>query len=180
MVEKTIGEEIRNRFPRLTMSLIMAFIFYLINTFIPNTMEGINLPGLNINAGTLIGTIALIFTAIFLIRALADALVLSDILTDIFVKRLGIKEERSPKRAARDLILIIVIILVTTAIFPLINTLESSVRDPLSMATTYIALGMILILIYDIGRILYRIIERKAESVAYSLAKMTDKKKNRE
>jgi CDP-diglyceride synthetase len=158
----------------------MAFIFYLINTFIPITMEGINLPGLNINAGTLIGTIALIFTAIFLIRALADALVLSDILTDIFVKRLGIKEERSPKRAARDLILIIVIILVTTAIFPLINTLEPSVRDPLSMATTYIALGMILILIYDIGRILYRIVERKAESVAYSLAKMTDKKKNRE
>ncbi|MEJ2271190.1 MAG: hypothetical protein P8X91_01610 [Candidatus Bathyarchaeota archaeon] len=180
MVEKTIGEEIRNRFPRLTMSLIMAFIFYLINTFIPITMEGINLPGLNINAGTLIGTIALIFTAIFLIRALADALVLSDILTDIFVKRLGIKEERSPKRAARDLIFIIVIILVTTAIFPLINTLEPGVGDPLSMATTYIALGMILILIYDIGRILYRIVERKAESVADGLAKMTDKMKNRE
>ena len=175
MVGKSIGEEIRNRFPRLTMSLIMAFIFYLINT-----MEGINLPGLNINAGTLIGTIALIFTAIFLIRALADALVLSDILTDIFVKRLGIKEERSPKRAARDLIFIIVIILVTTAIFPLINTLEPGVGDPLSMATTYIALGMILILIYDIGRILYRIVERKAESVADGLAKMTDKMKNRE
>ena len=180
MVEKPVGEEIRNRFPRLTMSLIMAFIFSLINSFVPNTMEGINLPGLNINAGTLIGTIALIFTAIFLIRALADALVLSDILTDIFVKRLGIKEERSPKRAARDLIFIIVIILVTTAIFPLINTLESSIKDPLSMATTYIALGMILILIYDIGRILYRIVERKAESVADSLAKMTDKRKNRE
>lgn len=180
MAEKPIGEEIRDRFPRLTMSLILAFIFYLINTFVPTTMEGIDLPGLNINAGTLIGTIALIFTAIFLIRALADALVLSDILTDIFVKRLGIKEERSPKRAARDLIFIIVIILVTTAIFPLINTLESSVRDPLSMATTYIALGMILILIYDIGRILYRIVERKAESVADSLARMTDKKKNRE
>lgn len=180
MVGKPIGEEIRNRFPRLTMSLIMAFIFYLINTFVPTTMEGINLPGLNINAGTLIGTIALIFTAIFLIRALADALVLSDILTDIFVKRLGIKEERSPKRAARDLIFIIVIILVTTAIFPLINTLDPGVGDPLSMATTYIALGMILILIYDIGRILYRIVERKAESVADGLAKMTDKMKNRE
>ncbi|TRO47050.1 hypothetical protein E2P47_04990 [Candidatus Bathyarchaeota archaeon] len=180
MVDKPISEEIRSRFPRLTMSLIMAFIFYLINTFVPNTMEDINLPGLNINAGTLIGTIALIFTAIFLIRALADALVLSDILTDVFVKRLGIKEERSPKRAARDLIFIIVIILVTTALFPLINTLESNVRDPVSMVTTYVALGMILILIYDIGRILYRIVERKAESVADGLARMTEKRKNRE
>jgi hypothetical protein len=177
---KPIGEEIRNRFPRLTMSLVMAVIFYLINTFVPGTMEGIDLPGLNIYAGTLIGTIAFIFMAIFLIRALADALVLSDILTDVFVKRLGIKEERSPKRAARDLIFIIVIILVITAIFPLINTLDPNIRDPLSMVATYVALGMILILIYDIGRILYRIVERKAESVADSFVKMTDKIKNRE
>jgi len=180
LVKKTIGEEVRHRFPRLTMSLVMAFIFYLINTFVPGTMEGILLPGLNINAGTLIATIALIFTAIFLIRALADGLVLSDILTDIFVKRLGINEERSPRRAARDAIYIIVIILVATALFPLINTLEQNVRDPLLMATTYIALGMILVLIYDIGRILYRIVERKAESVADSIAKMADRRKNRE
>ncbi len=177
---KTIGEEVRRRFPRLTMSLVMAIIFYLINTFVPGTMEGLDLPGLNINAATLIGTIAWIFTAIFLIRALADALVLSDILTDIFVKRLGIKEERSPKRAARDLIYIIVIILVTTALQPLLATLEPNVRDLLTKATIYVALGIILILIYDIGRILYRIVERKAESVADSLAKMTDRMKNRE
>jgi hypothetical protein len=48
------------------------------------------------------------------------------------------------------------------------------------MATTYVALAIILILIYDIGRILYRIVERKAESVADSLAKMADRRKNRE
>jgi hypothetical protein len=179
-VKKPIGEEIRSRFPRLTMSLVMAVIFYLINTFVPGTMEGINLPGININAATLIGAIALIFTAIFLIRALADALVLSDIVTDIFVKQLGIKEERSPKRAARDLIYIIVIILVTTALQPLIATLEPSIEVPFAAGTIYVALAIILILIYDIGRILYRIVERKAESVADSLSKMTDRRKNRE
>jgi len=158
----------------------MAVIFYLVNVFVPPLLGGIQLPGINLNAGTLIGAISLIFTAIFLIRTLSDGLVLSDILTDIFVKRLGIKEERSPKRAARDAIYIIVIILVATALFPIINTLEQNVREPLSMATTYVALGMILVLIYDIGRILYRIVERKAESVADSIAKMTDKVKNRE
>ena len=180
MVGKPIGEEVRHRFPRLTMSLVMAAIFYLINTFVPGTIDDIDLPGININAGTLVGTIALIFTAIFLIRALADALVLSDILTDIFVQQLGIKEERSPRRAARDTIYIIAIILVTTALLPLIATLEPNISDPLSMGTTYVALGIILILIYDIGRILYRIVERKAESVAARLAKMADRRKNRE
>jgi cation transport ATPase len=180
LVEKAIGEELRSRFPRLTMSLVMAIIFYLINTVVPPLMGDIPLPGIDIKVGTLVGTIALIFTAIFLIRALSDGLVLSDILTDIFVKRLGIKEERSPKRAARDTIYIIVIILVTTALYPLINTLEASIKDPLSIATTYIALAIILILIYDIGRILYRIVERRAESVADNLAKMADRRKNRE
>jgi len=143
-------------------------------------MDGINLPGLNMNAGTLIGTIALIFTAIFLIRALSDALVLSDVVTDLFVKRLGIKEERSPKRAARDLIYIIVVILVTTALQPLISTLDPAIETPLAAGAIYVALAIILILIYDIGRILYRIVERKAESMADSLVKMTDRKKNRE
>lgn len=177
---KPIGEEIRSRFPRLTMSLVLAVIFYLMNVFVPPLLGDIMLPGLNINAGTLIGTIALIFTAIFLIRVLADALVLSDIVTDVFVRRLGIKEERSPRRAMRDIIYIIVIILVTTALLPILSTLDPSIETPLTMVTTYVALGMILILIYDIGRILYRIVERKAESLADSLAKMADRRKNSE
>jgi MFS family permease len=158
----------------------MAAIFFLINTFVPGTIDEISLPGININAGTLVGAIALIFTAIFLIRALADALVLSDILTDIFVRRLGIKEERSPRRAVRDAIYIIAIILVTTALQPLIATLEPGIKGLLTNVTIYIALAIILILIYDIGRILYRIVERKAESVADSIAKMANRKKNRE
>ncbi len=159
----------------------MAIIFYLINTIVPPLMGDIPLPGIDIlNAGALVGAIALIFTAIFLIRALADGLVLSDILTDIFVKRLGIKEERSPRRAARDAIYIIVILLITTALYPIISNLAPSIKDPLTIVTTYVALGMIIVLFYDIGRILYRIVERKAESVADGLAKMADKKKNSE
>ena len=158
----------------------MAVIFYLISVVVPPLMGDTTLPGIDLNAGTLVGMIALLFTAIFLIRALADGLVLSDILTDIFIRRLGIKEERSPRRAARDAIYIIVIILVTTALQPLIATLESGISDVLGKVTIYVALALILILIYDIGRILYRIVERKADSLADAIARMADRKKNRE
>jgi choline-glycine betaine transporter len=135
--------------------------------------------GLNFNVGTVVGFIALLLTAIFLIRALSDALVLSDIVADVIVRQLGIKEERSPRRAARDAIYVVAIVLVATALCTLLGTL-GEIGNTLTTATVYVALGIILVLIYDMGRIVYRVIERKAESMADRLAKMAEKSKNRE
>jgi cation transport ATPase len=173
---KSVGKEVRRRFPRLTMSLVMAIIFWIVSVFVPPTMGDIIIPGLDLKAEFLVWIVTIVITAVFLIRALSDALILGDILTDIFVKRLGIKQEVSPKRAFRDFIYIILVILVAAAISPIfgeIGNFGSTLRN----ITTYIALGIILILIYDIGRILYRIIEQRAESVADRLAKMAEKPK---
>jgi len=176
MKTRSMGEEIRRRFPRLAMSLLMAIIFWIINIVVPPTVSGIIIPGLNVNADTLVWIITMLFTATFLIRALPDVLVLSDIVTDIVVKRLGVKEEESSRRAARDAIYIIVIILVETALYPLLNML-GDVGSTLTTITTYAALAIILLLIYDIGRILYRMIERRAESMADRLVRMAERGK---
>lgn len=173
------GEEIRRRFPRIVMNLVMAVIFWIISAYVPQTVSGIVIPGVNANADFLILVVTIIITAIFLIRALSDALVLGDILTDIFVRRLGIREERSPKRAARDLIYIIIIILIATAISPILASVEE-IGHILAAATTYVALGLIILFIYDIGRILHRIVEQKAELFAERLARMTDKDEDSE
>ena len=173
---KPVSNEVRRRFPRLTMSLVMAIIFWIVSLIVPPTMGDIEIPGLDLKAGFLIMIITTVVAALFLIRALSDALILGDIVTDILVKHLGIKQKVSPKRAFRDFIYIIIVILVAAAISPIlgeVGNLGSTLRN----ITTYIALGIILILIYDIGRILYRIIEQKAESVADRLAKMTEKTK---
>ncbi|MCK4669156.1 hypothetical protein KAT21_03440, partial [Candidatus Bathyarchaeota archaeon] len=106
-------------------------------------------------------------------------LVLGDILTDVVVRRLGIKEERSPKRAARDFIYIIIVILVVTALSPILASLFD-IGYLLTTVATYVALTLIIILIYDMGRILYRIIEQKAESLADRLVQMAEKNKNSE
>ncbi|MCW3981383.1 MAG: hypothetical protein NWF11_07920, partial [Candidatus Bathyarchaeota archaeon] len=113
-------------------------------------------------------------TAIFLIRALADALVLVEILTDIFVRRIGIKGERSPRRAARDFIYIIVIILIATAILPVRILLPENIVPWFTAATIYSALVVIIILIYDIGRVIYRFIEQRAELLADRLSKIAE------
>lgn len=176
-----IREEVRRRVPRLIMSLVIAIIFFVISIVVPPTVSSITIPGLEMDAESLIWIITIVITAIFLIRALSDALVLGDITTNIIIRRLGIKEERSPKRAARDLIYIIVIILIATAVLPIIVTLlEGDIRSWLSALTIYGSLGIILILIYDIGRILYRIVEQKAESLADHLSRIAEKNKNGE
>jgi len=109
----------------------------------------------------------------FLVRALSDALFLGDFLTDIVIRRLGIKEERSPKRALRDLIYIIGIVLVAAATTPFLRGIEN-IGWILSTAVIYIALAFIIILIYDIGRIIYKLIEEKAEILAGKLAKAVE------
>jgi hypothetical protein len=176
---KPIGEEVQRRLPRLVMSLVMALIFWIISTIVPPTISDLLLPGLTVNAGTIVAFITLLLTAIFLIRALSDALVLSDIAADVIVRQLGIKEERSPRRAARDAIYVIAIILVATALYALLGTL-GEIGNILTTATTYVTLAIVLVLIYDIGRIVYHVIERRAESVANRLAKMAERSRNRE
>ena len=171
---KSKGQEIRFRLPRIIMNLVMVLIFWIIAAFIPPTLRDIIIPGINVNAEFLVWILATLVMAIFLIRALSDALVLGDILTDVIVRKLGVKEERSPKRAARDFVYIIIVILVVTAASPLLAT----VSNLLSMALTYIGLALIILFIYDIGRILYKLVEEKAESFSDRLVQT--EKENRQ
>jgi hypothetical protein len=176
---KVEGKEIRRRLPRLVTNLIMAIIFWLVSVFIPPTIPSLIVPWINIEASVLLWIFTILIVGIFLIRALSDALVLGDVLTDVLMKRLGVKEERSPKRAAREFAYIIITVLIVTAVSPLLATIQD-VGYYLSTATVYIGLGLIIILIYDIGRIIYKIIEEKADSLADYFAQMKQKDKSSE
>ena len=173
------GEEIRNRLPRLVMSLIMGIIFWMLSVFIPPTLSEIIIPGINTQASFLVWVLMILIMGIFLIRVLSDALILGDILTDVFVSKLGIKEERSPKRAAREFVYIIVIVLVVTAIYPIISTVENY-GVYFNAILTYVGLGLVIVFIYDIGRILYTILENKAEAIADQLTKNPQNNKKRD
>ena len=168
-------EEIRRRLPRLVTNLIMAIIFWIISVFIPPTLPSLLIPGINTEASTLVWILIMVIMAIFLIRALTDALVLGDVFTDVITKKLGVKEETASKRAAREFVYIIAIVLIVTAVSPLLATIQD-VGGYLSTATVYIGLGLVILFIYDIGRIVYKIIEQKAESFAGYVAQVKQDK----
>ena len=170
------SKEIQLRISRLVMNLFMVFIFWVLNAFVPPTLEGVYLPGIHYPAGQVFWFITLLIMIMFLARVLSDALALGNFLTEIVIRRIGIKEALSPKRALRDLIYIIVTVLVAAAISPFIKSVESHI-SMISTAVTYIALALIIVLIYDISRITYNLIEGKAEILAKKISKLISEEK---
>ncbi len=167
-------EEIRRRFPKIVMNLVMAIIFWLLSAFVPPTLQTIIVPGVGIDASLLVFVLMIVVMGIFLVRALSDAFVLGDIVTDVLFRKMGIKEERSPRRAAREFAYIIIIVLLDTALVPILSAVEGY-GFYLKTAAIYIGLGLIIIFIYDIGRIFYKIVEEKADSFAEQLVKRAKK-----
>lgn len=140
----------------------------------PPIVRGIMVPGINVDAGWLVQITTTLIWVIFLIRAMADALVLADIVTDAIVGRLGVKEERSLKRAAKDAIYIIIAILLAAASLPFLRSIQQ-IGDLLAAAVSLVTLGFFILLMYDIGRILYRVLEKRAEGVAEWLVEAVER-----
>jgi uncharacterized membrane protein len=120
----------------------------------------------------------LLAAGIFLVRTLFDVLVIIDKATGLFVRRLGINDGLSRQRIFKDTVYIVAILLVAAAIFPLFSTIPTY-GTLLQEITTYAALGLIILFVYDIGRTFYRITEKKANSVANRISNSNNgEKKN--
>ena len=155
----TVREEIRYKVPKLLANVALALMFW--------TMSHIAIVTLN-NVSTELAfllQVGLLLTAgIFLVCTLFNVLTIADKVTGSFLRRLGIKEGWSRQRIFKNLIYIVAILLVAAAIFPLFRSLPNF--GLLQEITTYAALGLIILFVYDIARTFYRITEEKANSVA--------------
>lgn len=156
----TVRKEIRYKLPKLLANVALALMFW--------TMSHIALVTLNsvsTELAFLLQIGLLLAAGMFLVRTLFDALTIADKVTGLFLRRLGIKEGWSRQRVFKDVIYIVAILLVAAAIFPLFRNL-SNFGPLLQEITTYAALGLIILFVYDIARTFYRITEEKANSVA--------------
>ena len=155
-----VREEIRYRLPRLIANVAIALAFAGMSYIVLWTLNSIST-----EIVFLLQIGLLLAAGIFLVRTLFDALTIVDNVTGLFVRLLGIKEGWSRQRVFKDTIYIVAILLVAATIFPLLSNL-STFGPLLQEITTYAALGLIILFVYDIGRTFYRITEKKANSVA--------------
>jgi hypothetical protein len=167
-----VREEIRYRLPRLIANVVIALFFAGMSYIVLWTLSNIST-----EIAFLLQIGLLIVAGIFLVRTLFDALAIIDNATGLFLRHLGIKEDWSRQRVFKDTIYIVAILLVVAAIFPLFSKL-SNFGPLLQEITTYAALGLILLFVYDIGRTFYRITEEKANSVANRISSDKETKMN--
>ena len=155
-----VSEELRNRLPKLIANTAIALVFLAMSFVVLWTLSGIN------TEIVFLSQIGLLLAAgLFLVRTLFDALMIIDKATGIFVRRLGIKDGWSRQRIFKDTVYVVAILLLAAATFPLFTRLPNY-GPVLQEITTYAALGLIVLFVYDIGRTFYRITEKKANSVA--------------
>lgn len=166
------------KIPRLIISITIAVIFWIGSMVVPPLFGGVNVPGINVSGSFFIWGGLMLITAIFVIRALADALSIADVLTDFLMRHLGAKEDRSLKRVGRDAIYIIIIILLAEASIPFLSSVPE-VGNMLRGTVSLVAFGLIILLVYDIGRIFYRTMEKKADALADLLAKRANQKQRK-
>jgi len=155
-----ISKEIRFSLPRLVANLTISLVFVGMSYIVLWTLSSIST-----EIVFLLQVGFLLAAGIFLMRILFDALTIVDKATGLFVRILGIKEGWSRQRIFKDTIYIVAILLVTAAVFPIFSKLTNS-GLLFQQISTYAALGLILLFVYDIGRTFSRITEKKANSVA--------------
>lgn len=154
------SEEFKYRLPKLFANLAIALVFFTISFVALWTLSGISTETV-----FLLQIGSLLVAGIFLIRTMFHVLAIIDKATGLFLTRLGIKEGWSRQRVFKDTIYVVVILLIAAAIFPVFTSLPNY-GTLLQEVTTYAAMILIILFVYDIGRTFYRITEKSANSVA--------------
>jgi len=176
MERRSASEEIRRRVPRFIVNTIILAILFFLYPAIPLPFSGTVVPGLNLAGDQLARLVVILVILIFLARVLPDALVLADIGADVLLRHLGAKKEERPlRRAARDVVYMILLILLAAAALPFFSSIPTELGSWLSTSTSLITLGLFLVLIYDVGRTLYGVLEEKTEAFANWLAEQVNK-----
>jgi magnesium-transporting ATPase (P-type) len=154
------SEEFGNKFPKIIANIAIALIFTGLSQAV-----GWFLSGFNPDVVFLLQIGLLLAAGMFLVRTLFDALIITDKATKLLLKRVGIKKELSRQRVFKDVICIVAILLVAAAAGPIVTDMSSF--GPLAQQiVTYGAMGLILLFVYDIGRVFYKITEKKANRFA--------------
>ncbi len=183
MSAATLQRELRTRLPKVVFNIVIALFFYIISGIIPSIAGDVQLPGIEIEpfnrVSWLLWASLTVIALLFAVRAFYDILALLDIVVDIFLGRFGSTEAKPLKRVLKDLTMIFLVIILAAAIAPVTSGVPV-VGYYLRLLVSVGALVMLIFLIYDMGRIFYRVVEEKTDSLAEWISSIGSSKERSE
>ncbi len=169
---KPLSHEIRDRLPRLVLDfvalIITLFVAYIV---IPiGSAISFNVPVIGLSVGLAVAVIFLVILAILVVRILRDAAVMAHHGSQMLARAVpGLEEHQQNlvRKVARDFLSALVILILFYLLTPFI-VLMPGVGASLAAAIPLVLAAVVVILLYDAGRLLY-------EEIAKAVHKVTDR-----
>jgi hypothetical protein len=169
---KPLSHEIRDRLPRMVLDFVALIITLFVAYIVIPIASAIsfNVPVIGLSVGLAVAVIFLVILAILAVRILRDAAVMIHHGSHMLAKAVpGLEEhqENLIRKVARDFLSAVVILILFYLLTPFIVLLPG-VGASLAAAIPLILAAVVVILLYDAGRLLY-------DEIAKSVHKVTDK-----
>lgn len=177
MEKETLSSEVRLRVPRIIFNLIKATIMlFVIEYVLPLFISPkIIIPLISIEINLLLRGISLIIIIYYGYSILRDLMILSEKSISLIVKWFGIvEEETSLKRAAKDIIWIIAVLLSSAAILPLISGLPN-IPSLFNILAGIFFFLLVFVFIYDFVKTIYGFSRKRIDKITIMISSKVEK-----
>jgi hypothetical protein len=162
-----MAEEVKKRVLRIILNSAVLFVLVItLNITIPGALAIISLiPKEGLTVGTVFILLLITILTFQALRIILDLVRLVDFASEFLVNHipgLQAKGKISVVRALKEIIIVIILILVTTALFP-VFLLVPEIEPGLSIGVSVITIIISVVLIYDAGKTLYAVFQSGLE-----------------
>lgn len=175
---KPLSDEIRSRLPRLVLDflaiIVILFVAYIVLPIA--SVISFNLPVVGLSVGLAVAVIFLVILAILVVRILRDAAVMVHHGSHLLARAVpGLEEHHQNliRKVARDFLSVVVILILFYLLTPFI-VLIPGVGASLAAAIPLILAAVVVILLYDAGRLLYEEVAKYVHKVADKIASIVE------
>jgi hypothetical protein len=164
-----LAEEVKKRVLRITFnSTVLVVLAIALNITIPGALAVISaIPAEGLSLSTALMLVLVVVMAFQALRIILDLIRIVDLFSEFLVKHIpGLRTEGkvSVVKAFKEIIIVIVLIMVTTAIYPF-TLLVPEFAPWLSIGVSITSIIVSIILLYDAGKTLYAVCQSGLEFV---------------
>jgi hypothetical protein len=180
---KPLSHEIENRLPRIVWDfvaiIVTLFVAYIV---LPVThVISFNVPVIGLSVGLAVAVVFVVILALLVVRILSDTAILIHHGSQLLAKAVPGLEERHEnliRKVVRDFFSVVVILILFYLIAPFI-VLIPGVGASLAAAIPIILTAIVVIFLYDAGRLLYDEVSKEVDKVTGKIASMVEESDRR-